>query len=66
MNAYSCSNDQRRLHGRPQREMCSVLWQSEIPVSDLQHVRVVVSPEVDGAQLEAVQVGDGGDTWPVR
>lgn len=46
--------------------MCSVLGQREIPVTDFQHVRVIVTPEIDGVQLEAVQVGDGRDPRPAR
>lgn len=45
--------------------MRAVLRQREISVSDLEHVRVVVAPEVDGVHQEAVFVGDGGDAGPV-
>lgn len=45
--------------------MRPVLGQRQIAISDLEHVRVVVAPEVDRVQFEAVEVGDGGDAMPV-
>lgn len=62
---YRRPNDQWRLHRRPQSEMRPVLCQCQIAISDLEHVRVIVAPEVDRVQFEAVEVGDGGDARPV-
>lgn len=46
--------------------MRPVLRQREVAVADLEHVRIVVAPEVDRVEEEAVLVGDGGDAGPVR
>jgi hypothetical protein len=42
----------------------SVLCQCEIPVADLQHVRVRVAPEINVVHQEGVFVGDCGDAGP--
>lgn len=44
--------------------MRSILRESQIPIPDLQHVRVRIAPEVGVVHVKAVFVGDFGDAGP--
>ena len=59
------SDDQRRLHGRPQSKVRARLGRCQVPITNLQHIGVVVAPKVDRVQLERVHVDDVHEGAPV-
>src|SRR5690606_28757300 len=55
-------DDKRTLQRCPQREMTPALLKGQIPVPNLQHIPVTVSPEVTLLPKETGMVEDGHDS----
>ena len=64
--AYRRANYQRGLHDGPECKVRSVLLDGKITITNLQHVRVSTTPEVDVVHVEAVLIGYLRNTGPIH
>lgn len=60
------ANDKRRFHSSPEREVTPRFREREVPVADVQHVEIVVTPEIGVVAQEGAFVQDFGDAGPPR
>lgn len=63
---YRRANDQRRLHDSPKCKVSPVFFDGKISITNLQHVRVGVTPEIGVVQQEDVLIGNLRNTGPIR
>lgn len=65
-DTYGGAYDQRGLHDCPEGKVCPVLCRREISIANLQHIWIGMTPKANVVHLEAVFIGDFGDTCPIR